>query len=89
MMGELLDAIDNNRDILPSKELAFNIGVVTLALTLIGGSVFLRLSTVTASSHHSGSTPAAVTKKSGATFHRSVCWEWPEATRHPYPSTTL
>jgi len=61
MMGELLDAIDNNRGILPSKERAFNIGAVILAFTLIAGAIFLRVSTVTTKNHHSGSARVSAT----------------------------
>lgn len=47
MMGEMLDAIDKNRRILPGKERAFNVGAVVLAVTIAVGSVFLRVSTTT------------------------------------------
>jgi len=67
MMGELLDAIDKNKRILPSKERAFNIGAVALALTIIGGAIFLRLSTVTTSDRHGRSSYVTVIKSSSLT----------------------
>jgi len=70
MMGELLDAIDKNKRILPSKERAFNIGAGVLALTIIGGAIFLRASTVTTHNHHGRSTRVTVaTFSSGHRVH--------------------
>jgi len=70
MMGELLDAIDKNKRILPSKERAFNIGAGALAFTIIGGAIFLRASTVTTHNHHGRSTRVTVaTFSSGHRVH--------------------
>lgn len=51
MMGELLDAIDNNRRILPAKEKAFNWGAGILAITAISGGIFLHFSTTQPNDH--------------------------------------
>jgi hypothetical protein len=72
MVGELLDAIDNNRGILPGKELAFNVGAATLAFTLISGAIFLRVSTVTTNNQRSGSARVSATKPLGDKFYHSA-----------------
>jgi hypothetical protein len=68
MMGEYLNAVDHNRAILPSKEKAFNLGVVVLVLTIIVGAIFLQQSTRVSKKYSSGPSIRSVS----TCVHRAV-----------------